>query len=110
MGKITKQKQKEFLRTKLGSNPKWALRGLMVIYNYQTEDEKVSETIREYNNVGFTGVDRNILTSFANQYMRRRFLSEKQMELLFKKMPKYWKQLLAVSDENILNSQILNTQ
>lgn len=96
---ITKAQIKEFVRNQLGSNKVWALKGLLKIYEFQTEDEKYYESTREHNNVGFTGVDGEILSSFASQYKQRGFLSPKQMNLLFKKMPKYWKQIISSSDQ-----------
>jgi hypothetical protein len=85
-------------RTKLADNPAWALRGLVKVYEMQTADEQEMEATTEHNGVGFTGVDGEILTSFAKQYIARGTLSPKQMALLYKKMPKYAKQLLTLSD------------
>ena len=39
-------------------------------------------------------MDANILSSFAQQIEKGRILSEKQMAILFKKMPRYWKQIM----------------
>lgn len=82
------------LRTLLAVNSSWAIRGLIAIYNLQTEDEKLAETTSHDNGVGFTGVDSEILSSFAKQVLAKRFAaSPKQMKILHKKMPKYAKQL-----------------
>ena len=76
---------------------KLALRGLKVIYDNQTADEKRDATTKHYNNIGFTGADAEFLTSLAQQYERKGDLSEKQMNILYKKMPKYAGQLLKMS-------------
>lgn len=110
MNKITKQKQREFMRTQLETNDKWALRGLVKIYQYQTEEEKNAYQTIDDNGVGFSGVDSEILTSFANQYLRYGRLSPKQMALLKKKIKKYWRQLLAISDEKKLNLLIVRNE
>ena len=39
--------------------------------------------------MGFTGIDAQILTSFASQVEKGFTLSQKQTSLLFKMMPKY---------------------
>lgn len=84
-------------KEKLGTDPRWALRGLLRIYKEQTPQEQDYEVSAYDNGVGFSGVDAEILTSFAKQYERRGRLSEKQMALVFKKMPKYGSQLLKLS-------------
>jgi hypothetical protein len=78
-------------------------RALIAIYNGQTQQEKVSQTTVEDNGIGFSGVDAEILTSFAEQFLRRQFLSPKQRAILAKKMPKYAGQLwqIAVSKKGV---------
>jgi len=106
MAKITKQQIKEFVRGKLANDTRWALHGLTKIFEFQTTEEQEYETTSEYNGVGFTGVDGEILSSFAKQYNRRKWLSEKQMAILMRKMPKYWKQIISISDEDKLKAMI----
>jgi hypothetical protein len=96
--KVTKKAIKEFVRAELGKNPVWALRALEVVYDNQTADEQATQSTRILNGVGFTGTDGEILSSFAKQYSKWKRLSEKQMAIVFKKMPKYWMQVLAVAD------------
>lgn len=81
------------LKERLRSNAEWALRALIRIYEYQTADEQLCGHTREHNHVGFSGVDGELLSSFAEQYQKKGYLSKKQMALVFKKMPKYAKQL-----------------
>jgi hypothetical protein len=104
--KITKKATREYLRYMLGVNKKWALKALIKIYNNQTADEIHSQETSEYNGIGFTGVDGKILTSFSKQYIKRDFLTPKQMDILMKKMPKYWKQIEFVSDKEQLKNQV----
>ncbi len=95
----TKKDRIAFIKEKLGTNHQWAIKGLLRIYANQTEDEKVIEETREHNGIGFTGADANILSSFAKQISEKnRVMSEKQMNLIFKKMPKYARQLESVSN------------
>jgi len=106
MANITKIQIQQYLKTKLGSDPRWAKHALLKIFEFQTAEEKSAEHTRENNGIGFTGVDGETLTSFAKQLERKGYLSPKQMNLLFKKMPKYWKQILSISDEDKLISLI----
>ena len=70
-----------------------AIKALLRIYEYQTEDEKACGTVDNLNGVGFVGTDAELLTSFCKQYEIRKTLSDKQMAILFKKIGKYAGQL-----------------
>lgn len=87
---------KQYIKTQLGENPAWATRALVKIYERQTEDEKASGETHNLNGIGFNGVDAGILSSFATQVNAGRTLSPKQMAILFRKMPRYWKQVASL--------------
>ena len=91
----------EDVRKKLEEDPKWQLRGVLALYKYQTQDEQECEETKIKNGVGFNGVDANFLTSIAKQLQKGNKLSEKQLKVVAKLMPKYAKQLT-----NIANSVI----
>jgi len=104
MQKVTKKLKGEYIRHKLASNPVWALRGLTVIYNNQTDGEKATECTHHTNKIGFTGTDGKFFTSLGKQYEVRKSLSPKQMEFVLKRMPKYWNQILNITNERKLVS------
>ncbi len=104
--KITKAAKQGFIRTKLGTSEKWAKHALLLIFSFQTADEQQSETTNELNNIGFTGSDAEILSSFAKQLEKKGWLSPKQMEITMKKMPKYWRQILNNSDQEKLENMM----
>jgi len=90
----TKKARIAFLKIKLSTDAKWAKQGCARIFDYQTATEQQSEQTSEDNGVGFSGADAEILSSFAKQINAGRFVgSEKQMNIMFKKMPKYAGQL-----------------
>lgn len=89
----TKKARIAFIKEKLQSNQTWAIKGLLRIYDNQTDDEQRSETTRHWNAIGFSGCDAEILSSFAKQIRGGRTMSDKQMKLIFKKVPKYARQL-----------------
>jgi hypothetical protein len=78
---------------KLATNQNWAIRGMIRIHEKQTADEKLAQATSEDNGVGFTGLDAPILSSFCDQMAQRGFLTQKQLAIVFKKMPKYARQL-----------------
>lgn len=96
----------EFIKKKLETEIKWTIRGILVIYRYQTNEEKSRHETIEDNGIGFNGVDARILTSYAKQILEwerkdpaTRFqygLSPKQYEIARRKMGKYAKQICRV--------------
>ena len=106
MNMANKIQIKGFVKLKLSTDPVWALRALSKIYEFQTAEEmKMGGTVY-YNGVGFTGCDGRILTSFAKQYRKYGRLSDRQMEILFKKIPKYWMQVIKISNMEHLESLV----
>jgi len=104
---ITKKEVKEFVRKQLGTNSKWALKALITIYDHQTAHEQNIGATTEYNGVGFSGIDSEFLSSLAVKYIQYGELTDKQMTYVFKYMPKYWRQIIAVSDQNKLREAIV---
>jgi hypothetical protein len=96
--KITSKEQLiNIARKQLATRPQQALKGLMRIYANQEESEKEAGCVFMNNGIGFTHSDSGILTSFAKQFETKGSLSEKQMAILYKKMPKYAGQLVSAS-------------
>lgn len=104
--KITKKATKKFVKDMLNSDERWMLAGLTKIYEYQTVSEKTCGATYEENGVGFSGCDGEILSSFAKQYKKIGWLSTKQKQIAFKRVPKYWKQIISLSDENKLKELV----
>jgi len=98
----TKKSRIAFLREMLASEVRWAIKGLVTIYDYQTAEEQNAGHTHDHNGVGFSGADSEILSSFAKQVNAKRFAgSEKQMNILFKKIPKYAKQLDTIAQAKL---------
>lgn len=87
---------KEFLKGKLATDAKWAIRGMLAIYKYQTEQEKASEQTIEDNGIGFSGCHGTIFSSFSEQYNKKGFLSDRQVAIVMKGMPRYAGQLIRI--------------
>jgi len=105
--KMTNKNIIAYVRQQLSTNPVWAVKALVRIFQEnQTQDEQVIEATKEDNGIGFTGTDGQILSSFAKQQLARGTLSPKQMVIVFKKMPKYHKQVIAMSNAEQLNKLV----
>ena len=104
--KVTKGAIKAFVKSKLGTSDNWAKTALLRIYDYQTNEEQRDGYTKVYNGVGFTGCDGEILSSFAQQLLTKGYLSPKQTILVKRKMPKYWSQIVGLSNEQALIAQV----
>lgn len=104
--KITKGAIKAFVKDKLSNSEKWATAALLRIYDYQTNEEQRVGQTKDYNGVGFSGADGEILSSFAKQLLTKGFLSPKQKTLVMRKMPKYWNQIIGISNDEALKLQV----
>ena len=81
----------------------------MILYTKQTEEEKNCQNTLEQNGVGYNGVDAPIMTSFAQQMKYKgRSLSEPQLRVARRILPKYHKQLApyAADLEEALQTEI----
>lgn len=84
---------KEFIQNKLSTDVKWIERTLVVLYEYQTEEEKeVGGTIM-FNGVGFNGVDGRFLTKCSKWVINGRHLSGYHLDRCKRVLPKYWRQI-----------------
>lgn len=97
MAYTTKDSLVKALKEQLATRDNQAIKGLLTIYSYQTSEEQCEGHTKEFNGVGFSGFDSDILSSFAEQYKTKGFLSSKQMNFVKKYMPKYARQLLELS-------------
>ena len=77
----------------------WLTKAVLAIYKYQTRYEQDAQTTHDKNNVGFNGVDAQIMSSFAQWIQKGRRLSPKQTAIARKKIVKYSKQLALIANE-----------
>jgi hypothetical protein len=86
-------KIKGFLKGKLSTDPRWATRAVVKLYERQTATEQQIGMTREHNSIGFSGTDSEFLSSIAEKLNKGWNLTEKQMSYVFKMVPKYWAQV-----------------
>ena len=85
---------KDEIKLKLSTDPRWIERGLIVIYNRQTEEEKSIKETKELNGVGFSGTDSRYLTYCSEWLLKGNHLSGVHLQKVSKILPKYWRQIL----------------
>lgn len=90
---------KEQIKENIATNFAWTIRTLEVLYSRQTVEERLLKETQQNNSMGFNGTDAKILSSFAEQVAKRKqynnpqLLSDKQLEIARRLLPKYWKQI-----------------
>lgn len=98
----TKKQLISALKEQLSNRPARAILALQRLYEFQTEDEKSDSKTKHHNLRGFDSVDCKIMTSLAKQLNENGSLSEKQMQILFSRIPKYAGQLIEHSIKSSL--------
>jgi len=103
--KAFKAQAKQFIQVKLTTDIAWMFKGLTVVYNNQTADEQRAEVTSNHNRKGFTPADAHFCCSVAKK-INKYPLSEKQLFVLRKRLPKYWKQVYNICDKDKLALQM----
>jgi SNF2 family DNA or RNA helicase len=88
--------QKE-LYQQIDANDEFAAGCLMLLYSFQTEDEKAIEATNWENNIGFNGADAGFCSSVAKFYLKSGTITPGQMKPIKKIIKKYHRQLLEFS-------------
>lgn len=91
----------DFIREKIATDDRWLIRGLLAIYKKQTDGEKKIQETTEKNGVGFNGIDAQIMSSIAEFYMNRNYITPKQTVVVRRKMNKYAGQLAKIANGQI---------
>jgi hypothetical protein len=78
----------------LERNPLAVARALVVIYEFQTEDEKATATTSHANGMGFSGRDAEFGTSLAEKVIK----GWTQINAGRRMVKKYWRQLVIASE------------
>ena len=112
--KVTKKGLGEFVKHKLATDIKWSLRALVVIYNSQSDEEKMYSKASKRNNIGFNKVDAKRLTYIAEFFTRYHYISDSSIRTVQRLIPKYWNQILNASDvkklEHLYRNYIVNRE
>jgi SWI/SNF-related matrix-associated actin-dependent regulator 1 of chromatin subfamily A len=88
----------------------YVIGALITIYNGQKMDEINRHTATYQNNIRFNKFDAGILTSIAQQYLNKGFLTIKQINLVRNKIKKYSQQLSSVEVPLLKNNFIDRTK
>ena len=90
--KITKRAQVRYIREMLSVDPSWAIKGLLAIFDNQTQYEQEKGTVNQYNRRGFTRPDAKPLGMIAKAYIAGT-ITNTEVNVLLTAMPKYAWQL-----------------
>ena len=88
----------QYLKKQLATNEAWTKKAVLVVMKNQTNDELQTESTLHNNGMGFTKGDGYKLCAIAKFLQERGFLTAKQLSYAQKRIVKYWRQILAVTD------------
>ena len=94
----SKADAKRKIQALIDTNDRAVARAILAVYEYQTASEKSFGSTTDANGVGFSGVDAELLSSFAERLKRGYALTEKQLPFARKKIRKYWNQLRYIAE------------
>jgi hypothetical protein len=86
---------------KISTDVKWLIRGLLALYQRQTESEKSTATTDASNKMGFSVFDAELLSSFAKQVLNGDTLSQRQIDVIRRRLPKYVNQLTKIANKEL---------
>ena len=92
---------REMIQALLAEHDNAVTRGLEVIHSLQTADERTTRSTMHSNRVGWSGYDARIMSSLAEFYEKRGYLSAKQLTLARRKMMRYAGQLARVANGKV---------
>lgn len=86
---------KESIKDLLDRNDKAVERAILLIYSFQTDEEKYQGVTKTVNGKGFSKFDVEVLSNYAMQLRRGQGLSIKQMYVARPKIKKYAGQIIS---------------
>jgi hypothetical protein len=94
---FTQKEWKEYINKLLKENDKALYRSILIIYELQTDTEKILKQTKHQNNIGFGGNDAKFFSELAQKLRKKIHLTETEKAISRNRMAKYWKQLMMVS-------------
>ena len=95
---------KESIKDLLDRNDQAVYRAILLIYSFQTDEEKYKGVTKTVNGKGFSKFDVEVLSSYAMQLRRGQELSLKQMYVARPKIKKYAGQIIQYMKEQNENN------
>ena len=89
----------EKIRQRVSSDPSWASRAILALYDRQTREEQLEQNSVHRNGRGFTKPDAELLSSFAQWILSDHKLTHNQLIWAYRRLPKYAHQLYLIAKE-----------
>lgn len=96
-GVFTKEEIRKYLELDL----RWLERGVLAIYKFQTEEEKLEKDTFHSNGIGFNGADAKYLSYIAEYLKSGKHLSGEHIKKVRHKMLKYSGQLCKIANKEL---------
>jgi len=104
--KVAPMFTKEDVRARIATSTLSVEKAILSLYEKQTEAEQMTDSTNQNNGVGFNGTDAFILGRFA-KWIQGSYktpgsrLSDKQLAIARRKLPKYAAQLIRIAEEKM---------
>lgn len=92
---MTKKQLEQRLRYRLATETDYAIKGLLIVNQNQTDFERQVSATVSTNGVGFTKFDGKAMGLIAKHYLKYGRITEKMRTYVLTRMPSYFKQVLA---------------
>lgn len=94
----------------IDSSDEWAVGALVRLYQFQTQDEQQAHRTDHLNECGFNSFDAGVLSSIAEYYQNKGYLTPRQLMLIKSALKKYINQLLRVGVQPLPLKPFVPTQ
>jgi len=91
--------KKEEIRNKIQNDEEFAVGALLSLYQQQVPEEQMAKTTAVQNARGFNKMDSGILSSISQFYLKKGYLTPKQIRMIIPKLLKYAEQLSEIGVE-----------
>lgn len=91
---------KEKLIHKIKTHRGWAATALIAVWKRQTAEEQRIKSVIFSNGKGFNSCDVFILSKISEYCLSTHRLTDRQWAIVRRRLPKYWKQLLEIAEQN----------
>ena len=97
----SQQQWEKFLKDYLEEDDELLKRAIVLIYQYQTEEEQYIGETKVENNIGFSKIDAGPLGRIAQKIIKNDELNAGETAMARNKMKKYWRQLMNIAKANL---------
>lgn len=98
---VNAKQWEQYIKQLLRTNDAALYKAAVLIYRNQTEEEKIRGESIDHNSIGYNRWDATYMGMIARSVIGGETLSQRQLERVRRILPKYWRQLMAMSKQKL---------